>query len=264
MWTDALTPVRILLRGIGLLLLCLVWLLPTVICQGAAGQAIHVGRRTLAEFMLNAWSGMLSRVFGVRPRVTGLPLAGPVLLVANHISWLDIIALHSVAAMSFVAKAEIEEWPLAGFLATRGATIYHRRGDHDSASGVVAQMVAKLESGGRVAIFAEGGILPGEQIKRFHARLFKVAVEVDCPVQPVMIRYLRKGRRDPELTFLRGESFGVNLLRLLGRPRSIADLRFLEPFAASGRQRRDLAEQAQRAVENAYSNPTDEGLLSDD
>lgn len=259
MWTDGLTPVRILLRGILLLLLCLLWLLPTVICQGAAGHRIRVGRRKLAEFMLNSWSGMLCRVFGVRPVPAGRPLAGPVLLVANHISWLDIIALHSVAAMSFVAKAEIADWPLAGFLATRGATIYHRRGDHDSASGVVAQMVEKLESGGRVAIFAEGGILPGEHVKRFHARLFKVAVEADCPVQPVMIRYLRKGRRDPGLTFLRGESFGVNLLRLLGRPRSTADLRFLEPFASTGRQRRELAEQAQQAVENAYAKPPDDG-----
>jgi 1-acyl-sn-glycerol-3-phosphate acyltransferase len=252
MWTDWLTPVRLIVRGALLLLICILVMPLTVLCQSSFGRSVKVGRRKLDEFMLNSLNRMICRVFGIKARCAGELLEGPVLIVANHISWLDIVVLHSFAAMSFVAKAEIENWPLFGYLANKGATIYHRRGSHDSASGVVAQMLAKLESGGRVAIFPEGGILPGQEIKRFHARMFKVAVDADCPVQPVMLRYMRNGQRDPEVTFINGENFMVNLGRLLGRPACTAEVSFLEPFAVEQRPRNALADQARAMVLSAY------------
>ena len=142
MWTDVFTPLRWCYRGLLLLLQSTVFLVPTVLLQGRVGHAVVLGGRSLAERVLNRWSGFTCRVFGIRTRVYGEPQAGPVLVVANHISWADIQALHSVAAMSFVGKAEIAEWPLMGYLASKGKTIYHRRGSHDSANGVVAQMLA--------------------------------------------------------------------------------------------------------------------------
>jgi len=254
MWTDYLTPVRWLYRGVLFLVLLILVTPPTVMLQGAVGRSIRAGGRGWDERSLNAWSWLMCRVFGVRPAPPrGQPLEGPVLIVANHISWLDIQVLHSLAAMSFVAKAEIRGWPLMGWLASRAGTLYHERGSHDSASGVVAQMLAKLAEGGRIAIFPEGGILPGEQIKRFHARMFRVAVEGDCPIQPVMIRYLRDGRRDHGVAWMKGESLAGNMLRLMGRPLSRADVAFLEPFRPAGRPRRALAEQAQLVVETAYA-----------
>jgi hypothetical protein len=68
------------------------------------------------------------RVFGFRLRRRGTPLPGATLFVANHVSWIDIVALHSQRMMGFVAKREISRWPLVGWLATRGETIYHERG----------------------------------------------------------------------------------------------------------------------------------------
>lgn len=258
MWTDFLTPWRWCYRGVLLLLQSTVFLVPTVFLQGRLGQSMVIGDRSLAEHALNTWSGFTCRVFGIMPQVSGKPLDGPVLLVANHISWADIQALHSVAEMSFVGKAEIAEWPLMGYLASKGKTIYHRRGNHDSAEGVVAQMLLRLKEGGRVAIFPEGGILPGAHIKRFHARMFKVAVEAGCPIQPVMIRYVRDGRRDPDMTFLRGENFVQNILRLMGRPASVAELKFLPAFEPRDLPRRELAGEAEHAVRAAYDQPVDE------
>lgn len=255
MLTDWLTPVRWIYRGLLLIAICIFVLPLTVLCQARFGQRWHWGRRSAAERMLNAWSWLLCRVFGVRPAVHGAPLDGPVLVVANHISWVDILLLHSQAAMSFVAKAEIEAWPVMGFLASRGGTVYHRRGSHDSAQGVVAQMLRKLAQGGRVAIFPEGGILPGEEIKRFHARMFRVAIDAHCPIQPVMIRYLRDGRRDVDMTFINQENFLVNLARLLGRPGSTGEVSFLAPEHVEGRQRRTLAALAQERIEAAYRAP---------
>lgn len=255
MWTDILTPVRWICRGVLLLLLCLVGLAPTVLLQGAFGQSRQWRGRSLAERALMVFSGGACRVFGLRPRVRGELAPGPVLVVANHIAWLDIELLHASGAMSFVGKAEIARWPLLGFLAASGGTIFHHRGSHDSAAGAAGAMVEKLDKGGRVAIFPEGGILPGEDIKRFHARMFKVAVEADCRVQPVMIRYVRKGRRDPGTTFLRGENFVTNTIRLLGRPACDAELTFLAPFETGECSRRELAAMAEARIRAAYEAP---------
>ena len=85
---------------------------------------------------IRAWQGGLMRVFGMRMRRIGTPVPGAVLFVANHVSWIDIVALHSQRMMGFVAKREIAGWPVVGWLATRGETIYHPRGNQESLGGV--------------------------------------------------------------------------------------------------------------------------------
>jgi len=191
-------------------------------------------------------------LFGVSIRVRGTPADGPVLLTANHISWLDILIMHSVRAMGFVGKAEIDRWPLFGYMARTGNTIFHQRGSQDSASDVATLMMQRLKQGQRVAIFPEGGILPGNSVRRFHARLFRAAVDVGCPVQPVMVRYIRAGRRDDDITFRDGENMMMNIGRLLARPGAKADIHFLPLLDAAGKPRRTLADAARAAVVNSY------------
>lgn len=255
MWTDALSPLRWLFRGLAFLIHATVGVVPAVLLQGRVGQSIQVGSRSLALVMLNTWSGWTCRLFGIHPVVNGTPAPGPVLIVANHLSWADIQALHSVAAMSFVGKAEISRWPILRTLANAGGTIYHQRGSHASSHGAMGQVMAKLAEGGRVAVFPEGGILPGTEVKRFHARMFKVAQDAQCPIQPVMIRYLRDGAIDREVTFLPGENFLKNLVRFMGRPACTAELVFLEPFEPGDQQRKVLARRAEDAVRAAYEAP---------
>jgi 1-acyl-sn-glycerol-3-phosphate acyltransferase len=174
------------------------------------------------------------------------------LVVANHISWIDIVLLHSFTAMGFVAKAEIDGWPLLGAVARAGGSVFHRRGSHDSASGVAAQMIKRLRENRRVAIFPEGGILPGEGVKLFHARLFAAPVEAGVPVQPVMLRYLRDGVRYDDITFLPGENFLTNFIRLLMQKKCLADVRVLPLIETTGKQRRQLAGEAENAVREAF------------
>lgn len=255
MWTDALSPLRWLLRGSAFALHATLGVVPAVLSQGRLGQAIRIGDRSLALILLNWWSGWTCRLFGLRPTIYGKPLDGPVLLVANHLSWADIQALHSVASMSFVAKAEISRWPIMRTLANAGGTIYHQRGSQDSQHGALAQVMQRLQDGGRVAVFPEGGIFGGTEVKRFHARMFKVAQDSGCPVQPVMIRYVHDGQQDPEVTFLPGENFLLNLIRLMGRPSSIAEVAFLEPFEPGDLPRKALASRAETAVRDAYASP---------
>jgi len=205
----------------------------------ADNAAIRIARRL-------AW------FFGVRTVISGTPVNGAVLIVANHISWLDIPVLHSGCAMGFVGKAEIDRWPVFRFIARTGGTIFHQRGNHDSATDVSAVMSERMQQGRKVAIFPEGGIKPGSSIRMFHARLFRSAVDVGCPVQPVMVRYIRNGKRDDDISFRINESMLVNFSRLLGRPSVIAEVHFLPPINGVDRPRRELADAARAAVIAAY------------
>ncbi len=213
---------------------------------------IRVGGVTVNEGMQRWWARMVCRIFGLRRRAQGSFGPGPQLIAANHISWLDIQLLHSYSTMGFVAKAEIESWPLAGWLAGVGQTLFHHRGSHDSSRGVVEEMVERLRAGRKVAIFPEGGILPGTGIKRFHARLFAASQYSGAPVRPVMVRYLQRGAIDEEMTFLPGEHFLGNFIRLLRRPPCDAEVWILDPIPPCDLPRRELAERAQRAIEDAF------------
>jgi len=215
-------------------------------------RPIRIGGKGLDVIMLNWFSGTTCTIFGIRRQIHGNFKPGAALVVANHISWLDIQLLHSISPMGFVAKAEINAWPLAGRVAAMGDTVYHQRGSHDSASGVNQAMVEKLQQGKKVAIFAEGGILPGDSVKRFHARMFAAAIETDTPVQPVMIRYMRAGQRYPDITFLRGEGFMGNLLRLLKQGGCTAEVVILPLVAPAGKRRREIAQASEEAVRAAF------------
>jgi 1-acyl-sn-glycerol-3-phosphate acyltransferase len=197
-------------------------------------------------------SRRLAGIFGIRVKVFGEPVVGQVLFVANHISWLDIPVLHSAAAMGFVGKAEIENWPVFRSIARTGGTIFHQRGSHDSAAGVVSLMVRRLRQGRAVLIFPEGGIKPGPSIRVFHARMFRAAVDVGCDVQPVMVRYMRDGARDDGILFREGESMLSNYLRVLARKAAVAEVHFLPAISAVDQPRRALADSARTAVVRSY------------
>ncbi|KRG71998.1 acetyltransferase [Pseudoxanthomonas dokdonensis] len=203
-----------------------------------AGIMLH-GQR-LEHRTVNAWSSGLMRIFGFRVRRQGRPLPGPTLFVANHVSWIDITALHSQRMMSFVAKQEIRGWPLVGWLAARGQTIFHKRGSQESLGGVLHEMLRRLRSGHSVGVFPEGRTRDGYEIGPFHARIFQAAVEAQVPVQPVALRYGSHGSAQPVVAFGANESFFANFLRLLGEPGRSADICFLEPISnqdVEGRRR---------------------------
>jgi len=247
--------IRLIYR-LPMLLLLLLLLPPTVLAQTSVFRSSEPGKRSIREITLNAWSALACATFGLTREVHGAFVPGAQLIVANHISWLDIMLLHSVSPMGFVAKAEIEKWPIAGWIAVFGDTVFHRRGSHDSSSGVASVMAERLQQDCKVAIFAEGGILPGDGVKRFHARMFAAALDTNSPVQPVMIRYRQDGRHYADMTFLAGENFVGNFFRLLMQRGCTAQLCVLPLIYPAGLQRRDLASAAENAVRNAFERET--------
>ena len=202
------------------------------------------------------WSAGLVRVFGFRLRRIGEPLPGAVLFVANHVSWIDIVVLHSQRMMGLVAKREIARWPVVGWMAAQGETIFHQRGSSESLGGVLHEMLARLRSGRSVGVFPEGRTRDGRAVGPFHARIFLAAVEAGARVQPVALRYGDRGDAQPVVAFAPGEGFLGNFLRLLGEPARAAEVHFLAPVQAAGDSgRRRIAEEARERIVAAMLGP---------
>ena len=222
----------------------LVLLLATPLTAG-----IDIGGERLEHRLIRAWSAGLMRLSGFRLRRSGTPLPGATVFVANHVSWADIVILHSQRMMGFVAKREIAGWPLVGWMATRADTIFHQRGSSESLGGVLHEMLARLRAGRSVGVFPEGRTRDGREVGPFHARIFLAAVEAGVPVQPVALRYGAHGQAQAQVAFAPGENFLGNFLRLLGAPARIAEVAFLEPIEpGSAEGRRRIAELARERI----------------
>jgi 1-acyl-sn-glycerol-3-phosphate acyltransferase len=252
---DAWRPLRYALR-VPLLLWHIVVHLPlTLILITPVGAAIRLssGER-LDHRAIRWWQGGLMRVFGFRLKRVGTPRAEATLFVANHCSWLDITLIHSQRALCFVAKSEIARWPLVGWLASRGGTIYHRRGSNESLNSVAQTMVAHLRRGDAVGVFPEGGAAGTvDHVRTFHARIFQTCYDADVPAQPVALRYVRGALPATSVAFRGEEKFFHNFLRLLGEPGCTAEVHFLEPVALNPDGRRRMADAARRRIIEALN-----------
>lgn len=244
-----LRALRYLVRTPWLLLHLLV-MLPAamlVISLPWAKRGVHGAR--LEHRVIRWWSAGLVRVFGFRLRRVGEPLPGAVMFVANHVTWLDIVVMHSQRMMGFVAKREIAGWPVVGWMARRAETIFHKRGDSESMGGVLHEMLARLRTGRSVGVFPEGRTRDGREVGPFHARIFLAAVEAGVRVQPVALRYGEGGNAQAIVAFQPGERFLGNFLRLLGEPARTAEVHFLAPVdTADAAGRRRIAELARERI----------------
>ena len=136
------------------------------------------------------WSTKMLRVMGIALQVEGVPATGGTLLVANHISWLDIMAVHAVCPQArFVSKADVKAWPLLSRLVDAAGTLYLERERKRDALRVVHTMAQALKDGDMVAVFPEGTTSDGRALLPFHANLLQAAIATCTPVQPVALRF---------------------------------------------------------------------------
>ena len=136
------------------------------------------------------WSAGLLHAMGLTLQVSGTPRPGATLIVANHISWLDIAAIHAAAPHArFVSKADVLSWPLLGWLIRNAGTLFIERERKRDALRVVHAVAASLQAGETVAVFPEGTTGTGPELLPFHANLLQAAVATATPVQPVLLRF---------------------------------------------------------------------------
>ncbi len=201
---------------------------------------------------VQAWQLELLAHAGVGLEVRGAPpVQGPVLLVANHISWLDIPVMHAARHCRFISKSDVKGWPLLGRLATAAGTLYIERSSRRDARRMVQTMQQALAEGDVLAVFPEGTTGDGITLLPFHANLLQAAVEADAPVQPVGLRFIDRatGEITQAASYIGDESLVGSLWRTLCADGLVAVVHYGAPQQAAGRDRRVWSDDLRSAVD---------------
>jgi 1-acyl-sn-glycerol-3-phosphate acyltransferase len=203
------------------------------------------------EAAVQAWARQMLAELGVGLEVRGLtPSKGPMMLVVNHISWLDILVLHASGHCRFVSKSDVAHWPLIGRLATGAGTMYIERELRRDAMRIVHHMTEALLDGDILAVFPEGTTSDGVTLLPFHANLIQAAVSAHAPIQPVALRFTETATGLNSLTpcYIGDDSLVGSVWRTVSGPPVTAIVSYGEPQLANGRDRRTWARDLREAV----------------
>ncbi len=143
----------------------------------------------LARSIVSLWSKAMLLCLGVRIQKIGVPTLKPALFVCNHVSWLDILVLQASAPVVFVAKSEIQSWPVIGRMVTMAGTCYIHREKRTALRGVHSALTLQLRKGQSICIFPEGATSNGLQVLPFHGGLLQAAIDAAVPVQTMRLIY---------------------------------------------------------------------------
>ena len=204
------------------------------------------------EGRVNVWSRQMLQIVGIELVVRGTPpAAGPVLLVANHISWLDILVMHAARHCRFVSKSDVKAWPMVGTFADGSGTLYVERESRRDAHRVVGQMAERLTAGDILAVFPEGTTGDGVTLLHFHANLIQAAIQAGVPVQPIGLKFTdaATGTTSFAPSYVGDETLVGSIWRTLTAPPLKAVVVFGAAQLADGRNRRVWAQALRDDIE---------------
>ncbi|OGB20886.1 MAG: acyl-phosphate glycerol 3-phosphate acyltransferase [Burkholderiales bacterium RIFCSPLOWO2_02_FULL_57_36] len=207
------------------------------------------------ERRIKDWSARLLKICGVHVIVNKaadeMPVHGA-LIVANHISWLDIFVINSMQPCRFVAKSDIRDWPLLGWLCDKAGTIFIARGRQRDVRRIYEGLVASIRKGERIAFFPEGTTAVQGKILPFHANLFEAAIEAKVPIQPYALRYMDSaGNLHSAAEFIGDTTFVQSVMAILKSDGMITEVTILPAIDSRGAHRRELAGAARSAIGTA-------------
>ncbi|MFI9650386.1 lysophospholipid acyltransferase family protein [Streptomyces sp. NPDC052040] len=226
-------------------------LVPLVLAGIALTPAVGrlpVGAR---ERMIRAWCRTVVRTAGVRVQITGAaPSQGGLLMVANHVSWLDIPLLAAVRPGRMLAKTEVGRWPVAGALTARSGALFIDRDRLRALPATVARIAEGLRAGSAVVVFPEGSTWCGRSQGRFRRAAFQAALDAGAPVQPVRLRYRHQsGPVSTAPAFVGSDSLLSSVWRVVAARRLVAEVRVAPLLVPDpGTDRRALALAARRSL----------------
>lgn len=195
------------------------------------------------------WARRMIRALGARLCIEGTALTPGALLVANHVSWLDVLAVTSHTPAAFVAKSEVRDWPAIGWLAARAGTLFLKRASGRSLLRVKEDIAGLLRAGRNVVLFAEGTTSTGSGVLPFRSGLIQAAIDSARPVQTIAIGYYDEdGRRSAAAAFVDGMSLWQSIDAILRCRPITAHLVIAPPLASAGRPRKELAREAHQLV----------------
>lgn len=216
-----------------------------------AGISLMPVGRWIPAGAVRWWCRTTVRAAGIRLRMSGTAVpTGGLLLVANHISWLDIPLLAAVRPARMLAKSEIRGWPVAGGLTAGSGALFIDRDRLRALPDTVARIADALRAGSAVAVFPEGSTWCGRAQGHFRRAVFQAALDADVPVQPVRLRYrVGGGGASTAPAFIGDDSLLTSVWRVVSARGLVAEVEVPEPVpAGSHADRRTLAVTAQARV----------------
>ncbi len=233
------------------------WRIARLLVHGLHGLAIillRFGAYSAAQrhARIQWWSAKLLRLIGITLHARGAPRRGAKLVVSNHVSWLDIAAIHAVIPEAhFVSKADVKQWPLIGRLVAGAGTLFIEREKKRDALRVVHQMAEALQAGDTVAVFPEGTTGDGRTLLPFHANLLHAAVATATPVQPVVLRFFDAEHAiSPLAEFLGETTLAQSAWRFVCSRGLNVEVRVLTAQATAHADRRALAAHLRETIAN--------------
>ena len=219
-------------------------------------------RRTheLRLVLMKRWSRQLLGILRVTPHLTSpshaQAVGAPCMVVANHISWLDIFVINAYYPVRFVAKSEIRAWPLIGTLCSKTGTLFVERVRRRDAHRINEMIGRALAEGDRVAVFPEGTTTDGSVVQHFHANLLQSAIDRNTPLHPVALQYSTvNGSRCVAAGYVGEQTLMASMIAILAQPEIIAGIGFLAAVHPAGRSRRELARRTETAIVEALAVP---------
>jgi len=222
------------------------------IISGLAQAAVYpyLGQRT-QNWMAQNWAAHLLSILSIRLRYHGTvpDLEAPrVMLAANHISWLDVYSLIAVCPARFVAKAEIQGWPLLGWFSRNAGTLFIERSKRSDTARINEHIAEALMSGNRVAVFPEGTTSNGTMLRHFHASLLQPAVNVTATLFPVAILYIDTAGQASQAAPLVNNSMLDSLRRILEQPWIKVEMILNEQNRSDRKNRNKIAREDELAI----------------
>lgn len=213
-----------------------------------------------SQLHVREWSRQMLCIMGVELLVRDTPPGkGPALLVANHVSWLDILVMNAAHPARFVSKSDVKHWPVLGALITGAGTLYIERDSRRDAMRVVTHMAERLQAQDTLAVFPEGTTGDGRRLLPFHANLFQAAIVAHAPVVPVALRFVDRASGLPSdaPVFIGDTTLIASIWTTLRASSLQAVVAYGEPQTHDGRDRRtwaqDLRSEVERLLESTSS-----------
>ncbi|WP_143244784.1 lysophospholipid acyltransferase family protein [Basilea psittacipulmonis] len=210
-----------------------------------AGLFYPILKQQYRDSITNGWSKILLKICGVTLRIKGNPVKdNAIMWVGNHVSWIDIFAYNSVRTTYFIAKKEIQSWPIVGKLVAWVGTVFIDRGHRQAIKQVSSEINRLYEQRACVGLFPEGTTSNGYGVKPFFSSLLEVNLVHRIPLQPVAIMFYHREKRSDKFAFVGEQNLVQNLYILLKTWNVVIELVFLEPIADFPEQmtRLELAE----------------------
>lgn len=200
------------------------------------------------------WSKRAASILGLTIFQRGKPFSSTSLIVANHISFLDIIVIGSTSPVVFLSKSSLRHWPVFGFIAYKIGTIFIQRNNKKVLHTITRSLTKALKQKQTLVLFPEGTTTTGRMVNKFHSSLFQAAINAGKPVHPVALRYKRNGCLDDTATYTSNDNFIINLVRIMAQEKTEVELTFCNIIENENMNRAELASASHHLISQAIRN----------